>query len=75
MSIFSTLSSISNPTKSISSANINSKLAGSNSTSSIAGKNTNACWYIVSIGGPTYYVNDKANPHETYFGYPPSMMF
>ncbi|KAF2077031.1 hypothetical protein CYY_001663 [Polysphondylium violaceum] len=69
MSIFSALSNIANPTKSIVSK---SNTSLSNSMSNQAGVNKNGCWYII-IGGPTYYINDNANPHETYFGYPPSM--
>jgi len=68
MSILSALSNIANPSKSLKSKSITS----SSNMNSSQGGNKNSCWYVI-IGGPTYYINDKANPHETYFGYPPSM--
>ncbi|KAF2070426.1 hypothetical protein CYY_008254 [Polysphondylium violaceum] len=63
MSIFSALSSISNPTKSLNQKS--STLLSSNSSTSI-GSNKSTTWIITSIGGPSTWYPDGKN--EVFFG-------
>ncbi|KAF2072190.1 hypothetical protein CYY_006487 [Polysphondylium violaceum] len=69
--IFKALSNISNPLKSL---NMSSSQTSSGSVvvAGVSGSSSNACWYIIAIGGPTIWVEDNASPHKYYFGYPPS---
>ncbi|KAF2077536.1 hypothetical protein CYY_001154 [Polysphondylium violaceum] len=63
MSIFKSLTSISNPSKNIKNSQLN--VASSSANSSMGG-NSNATWVIGGIGGPTIWYEDGKN--AVYFG-------
>ncbi|KAF2070978.1 hypothetical protein CYY_007694 [Polysphondylium violaceum] len=63
MSIFSTLSSISNPTKSIRNK---VSLTSANSKVGSIGANSSQTYIITALGGPTYYYDDGKN--DIFFG-------
>ncbi|KAF2072171.1 hypothetical protein CYY_006514 [Polysphondylium violaceum] len=46
---------------------INSALLSSTTPS---GLNQSQCYYIISLGGPILWINDRAHVHMTYFGHP-----